>query len=54
MTMAQAFVATGNDALVDWVYVSLMDKMDKSIEIASVSGFVQVDGDIVKANCVDA
>jgi hypothetical protein len=53
-TMAQAFVATGNDAVVDWVYVSLMDKMDKSIEIASVSGFVQVDGDIVKANGVDA
>ena len=52
-TMAQAFVPTGNDAVVDWVYVSLMDKTDRSIEIASVSGFVQVDGDIVKANGVD-
>ena len=53
-TMAPVFTATGNDAVVDWVYVSLMDKTDRNIEIASVSGFVQVDGDIVKANGVDA
>ena len=52
--MASVFTVTGNDAVVDWVYVSLMDKMDQSVEIASTSGFVQVDGDIVKENGVDA
>ncbi len=53
-TMAAVFTATGSDAVVDWVYVSLMDKNDRTLEIASTSGFVQVDGDIVKANGVGA
>jgi hypothetical protein len=53
-TDAAVFAVTGTDAIVDWVYVSLMDKTDRSIEIASVSGFVQVDGDIVKTNGVSA
>ena len=53
-TVAEVYTVTGSDAVVDWVYVSLMDKTDRSVEIASTSAFVQVDGDIVNRNGVSA
>ncbi|WP_343909634.1 hypothetical protein [Aquimarina litoralis] len=44
---ARVFDITGNNAIVDWVWVSLRDKNDPTIVLASQSAFVQADGDIV-------
>ncbi len=44
---ASVFDNTGNDAIIDWVWVTLRDKNDKSIIIASQSALLQADGDIV-------
>ena len=41
------FTTTGNDAIVDWVWVELRDKTDHTIVLASQSGLIQRDGDIV-------
>jgi hypothetical protein len=44
---ASVFTTTGNNAIVDWVYVQLRDKTDIATIIASTSAFVQRDGDVV-------
>lgn len=46
------FDVTGNDAIVDWVYVELRDKDDITSVIAGASAFVQRDGDVVGADGV--
>jgi hypothetical protein len=42
-----AFSVTGNDAIVDWVMVELRDKNNAQAVIATRSGLLQRDGDIV-------
>ncbi|WP_415372298.1 hypothetical protein [Patiriisocius sp. Uisw_047] len=49
-TIPEVFNTTGSNAIVDWIYISLMDKNDRSIELASTSAFLQVDGDVVGAD----
>ncbi len=44
---ASVFNTTGNDAIVDWVYVELRDATDNTIVIEGQSAFLQADGDIV-------
>lgn len=44
---AAIFDTTGNNAIVDWVYVELRDKDDITSVVKGVSAFVQRDGDIV-------
>lgn len=44
---ATVFDATGNDAIVDWVWVTLRDKNDQAKVLASQSALIQADGDIV-------
>jgi hypothetical protein len=43
------FTTTGNNAIVDWVYVSLIDKNDNTTILYSKSALLQRDGDIVDA-----
>ena len=40
---------TGDDAIVDWVYVELRDPADSSIVLHSKSALIQRDGDIVES-----
>jgi Leucine-rich repeat (LRR) protein len=42
-----AFDATGNDAIVDWIWVELRDQNDPTIVVEGRSYLVQRDGDIV-------
>ncbi len=44
---ATVFSVTGEDAIVDWVFVQLRDKNDDQSVIATRSGLLQRDGDIV-------
>ena len=44
---ASVFSTTGNDAIVDWVYVELRDKNDISTVVAGTSALLQRDGDVV-------
>ncbi|WP_430408496.1 leucine-rich repeat domain-containing protein [Kordia sp.] len=44
---ASVFAVTGNDAIVDWIWVELRDKTDNTIVVDSQSALVQRDGDIV-------
>ena len=44
---ASVFSVTGENAIVDWVYVQLRDKKDYTKILASRSGLVQRDGDVV-------
>ncbi len=44
---ASVFNATGNDAIVDWVWVEIRDSADGTTVITSTSALVQADGDIV-------
>ncbi len=44
---ATVFTATGNNAIVDWVWVELRDQQDTSVVIAGQSALLQRDGDIV-------
>lgn len=46
-TTSAVFTVTGNNAIVDWVLVQLRDETDASVVIASKSGLLQRDGDIV-------
>lgn len=46
-TPATVFGVTGNDAIVDWVWLELRDKTDSTIVLATRSALVQRDGDIV-------
>lgn len=43
---------TGNNALIDWMYLQLRDSMDPSIVIAEAVGLLQADGDIVEVDGV--
>ena len=47
---ATIFPTTGNDAIVDWVYVELRDKDDATNVVATRSALLQRDGDIVDLN----
>ncbi len=44
---ASVFNVTGNDAIVDWIYVELRDSGDNTSVVAETSALVQRDGDIV-------
>jgi len=44
---ATVFDTTGNNAIIDWVWVTLRDKNDTSVILASKSALLQADGDIV-------
>ncbi len=45
--MSTLFDTTGNDAIVDWVWVELRDATDNSIVLEGTSAFIQRDGDVV-------
>lgn len=49
---ASVFTITGNDAIVDWVYIQLRDENDNSIIETGVSALLQRDGDIVATDGV--
>ncbi|MDO6596398.1 hypothetical protein Q4512_05695 [Oceanihabitans sp. 2_MG-2023] len=42
-----AFDITGNDAIIDWVWIELRDASDVSIVVAQTSALLQADGDVV-------
>lgn len=44
---ASVFTVTGNDAIIDWVWVELRDENDNTTVVASTSALLQADGDIV-------
>jgi len=44
---ASVFAVTGQDAVVDWVFVELRDKGDNTSVVSTRSGLVQRDGDVV-------
>jgi hypothetical protein len=46
-TWAAVFATTGNDAIVDWVFVELRDKNAPSTVLATRAALVQRDGDVV-------
>ena len=46
------FTATGQDAIVDWVYVELRDENNSSNILAAQSALIQRDGDIVNVDGV--
>jgi hypothetical protein len=48
------FSVTGRDAIVDWVFVELRSKTNKTTIVASRSGLLQRDGDIVDVDGVSA
>lgn len=48
------FNTTGNDAIIDWVWITLRDKNDKAIILASQSALLQTDGDIVDVDGASA
>ncbi|MDC9722635.1 MAG: hypothetical protein PSN34_07660 [Urechidicola sp.] len=48
------FVNTGNDAIVDWVYIELRDKTDNSTIIEGQSALLQADGDVVAKDGVSS
>ncbi|CAM1345260.1 hypothetical protein [Tenacibaculum amylolyticum] len=41
------FDTTGNNAIIDWVWITIRDKNDEAIVLASQSALLQADGDIV-------
>ncbi|MBQ4820917.1 matrixin family metalloprotease [Aquimarina sp. MMG016] len=49
---ATVFDSTGNDAIVDWVWVELRDQNDVTVVIAGQSALLQRDGDIVAVDGV--
>jgi len=49
---ASVFNVTGNDAIVDWVWVEIRDSADGTTVIASTSGLIQADGDVVDTDGV--
>ncbi len=46
------FIATGHNAIVDWVWVELRDKNDNTAVMASTSALIQRDGDVVSTDGV--
>jgi len=51
---ASVFTVTGNDAIVDWIFVELRDAINNTIIIDSQSALLQRDGDIVGIDGVSA
>jgi len=51
---ASVFNVTGNDAIVDWVWVELRDKNDNTSALSSSSALLQRDGDVVGVNGTSA
>jgi len=49
---ALVFDTTGADAIVDWVFVELRDKVDNTLILDSQSAFLQRDGDVVSIDGV--
>ncbi|WP_299680332.1 hypothetical protein [uncultured Tenacibaculum sp.] len=49
---SSVFNNTGNDAIIDWVWVTLRDKNDKTVVLASQSALLQADGDLVDVDGV--
>ena len=47
MDSVNIFSVAGDNAIVDWIYVELRDKNDNKVIIATRSGLLQRDGDIV-------
>jgi hypothetical protein len=47
---ANLFMNTGNDAIVDWVFVELRSETDFNVIVATKAGLIQRDGDIVSAD----
>jgi hypothetical protein len=46
-TINTLFDTTGNDAIVDWIWVELRDAFDNSVMIEGTSALLQRDGDVV-------
>lgn len=46
-TTAPVLAVTGNDAIIDWVFVELRDETDNTLVEGSTSALLQADGDIV-------
>ncbi|MEM6264716.1 MAG: hypothetical protein AAGI38_19545, partial [Bacteroidota bacterium] len=44
---AEVLAATGNDAIVDWIFLELRSKADSSVVVRTQSALLQRDGDIV-------
>ena len=51
---ASVFNITGNDAIVDWVWVELRDKTDNTAVILSQSALLQRDGDVVDTDGISS
>jgi hypothetical protein len=51
-TMPSVFTTTGNDAIVDWVFVQLRSASNSSMVVATRSALLQRDGDIVEVDGV--
>ena len=49
---ASVFTITGNDAIVDWVFVQLRDENDDTVVESEISALLQRDGDIVAVDGV--
>jgi len=49
---AAVFGVTGNDAIVDWVFVELRDRNDSSVVVMTRSALLQRDGDVVDVDGV--
>jgi hypothetical protein len=47
---ANVLAVSGNNAIVDWVFVQLRSAQDSSIVIATKAALIQRDGDVVSAN----
>ena len=53
-TTAPVLATTGDDAIVDWVFLELRDKTTPSTVVATRSAFVQKDGDVVDLDGISA
>jgi hypothetical protein len=52
ITSPNVLTVTGNNAIVDWVFVELRDKTDAQTAIATKSGLIQRDGNVVDVDGV--
>jgi hypothetical protein len=51
-TTAGVLAVTGNDAIVDWVFLELRDPMDPTVVLHTHSALLQADGDVVDVDGV--
>ncbi|CAL2104574.1 Hemagglutinin protein [Tenacibaculum sp. 190130A14a] len=49
---SSVFDTTGSNAIVDWIWITLHDKNDKAVILASQSALLQADGDVVDVDGV--